>query len=690
MLPFALTIFLGAFLLFQVQPLIGKFILPWFGGTPAVWTTCLLFFQVLLLGGYTYAHLVTRWLSRRTQAVLHTLLVGTALWLLPIVPGVEWKPSPGDDPMWRILRLLTVCLGVPYFALSATGPLLQAWFADVKPGTSPYRLYALSNVGSLLALLSFPFLFEPAFSRQMLATTWGWGFGAYAVLALVCAALAWRSRPAVTVTVVEAFTAALSDPPPALVTRGLWLGLPACASMLLMATTNSVCQDVAVVPFLWVLPLSLYLLSFVLCFDSPQWYWRGSYHRLLVFMVGAIAMALHQGWKMPLLWRIGIYGVGLFVMCMVCHGELYRLKPHPRHLTYYYLMLAAGGALGGLAVAVIAPLVFNSYLELHCGLVLCFALLAGIYAREQIRVGVGRWSAPAWGGALVGVVVLLGFLGYEAERAARSVVSSERNFYGVIRVVEDQGSGPEERFKFLRVGDIIHGLQFTHSARERWPLGYYSEESGVGLAMRHLLPARDRRMAFVGLGVGTLATYAQAGDTVRFYEINPAVEKVARDQFTFLKECRGRVELAMGDARLSLEREPPQQFDLMALDAFSGDAVPVHLLTQEAFECYLRHLKPEGVLAVHISNQHLDLTPVVRSLASHFHLRQATISHKPANPPWWIYRTRWVLLTRSAALLDHEAIRAAAAATQSEAAGPSATLWTDDHASLFQVLQREH
>jgi len=685
MLPVALTIFLCAFLLFQVQPLIGKFILPWFGGSPAVWTTCLLFFQTVLLGGYAYAHLLTRWLPRRGQAVLHVMLLGVAVALLPIIPAPTWKPGPDDNPTWRILQMLTVCLGVPYLALAATSPLLQAWFGRVKPSASPYRLYALSNLGSLLALVSYPFAFEPAFARPTQANLWGRGLLGSAVLCAVCAVQVWRAHSAPAPNPGDDSAAPDTAPAQTLGTRALWVVWPACASVLLLATTNKICQDVAVVPFLWVLPLALYLASFIVCFDSPRWYRRSFWLRAWIFAMGTWCYALFAGANLSLRLQIGIYAIGLFVCCMVCHGELYRLKPHPRDLTSYYLMLAAGGALGGVFVAVLAPLFFRSFVELHAGMVACALLVVLVCLRTKAVVTFAGRPVAAWAGALAGTACLVVLLGIQISKADRDVVVQARNFYGIIRVSVTGLNSPADQAKILRVGDITHGLQFTHPLRASWPTGYYTEQSGVGLALRHLSPPTNRAIGVVGLGVGTLATYGQPGDSVRFYEINPAVKEVAEREFTYLRDARAEVDVIMGDARLSLEREAPQQFDLLALDAFSGDAVPAHLLTREAFETYLRHLRPDGVIAVNISNGHLNLLPVLQNVAAQFQLKLASIDYRPVGKPYWVFPCHWVLLTRHQAVLNADAIRQATRPPADNSR--RVRLWTDDYASLFKILK---
>ncbi|MFM9081238.1 MAG: ferrichrome ABC transporter permease, partial [Opitutaceae bacterium] len=369
MLPFALTIFTGAFLLFQVQPLIGKFILPWFGGGPGVWTTCLLFFQVVLLGGYAYAHFSTSRLSPRRQVMLHAVLLLVSLALLPITPGDGWKSDLGGDPNLRILLLLAATIGLPYFVLSSTGPLMQQWFSQTNPGVSPYRLYALSNVGSLLALLSYPAYFEVKFSRQAQAVMWSAGLAMFAILCGVCAWILWRRSPGAVASASGPATAdsvpAETEEAPSATDRFLWIVLPMVASVLLLATTNKLCQEVAVIPFLWVLPLALYLLSFIICFDHARWYHRPTFIALLVIGMAAAAQILPAGTDVPMRLQIAAYNVVLFLACMVCHGELYRLKPAPKRLTSYFLLISLGGALGGFLVAIVAPAVLSDYRDLQ-------------------------------------------------------------------------------------------------------------------------------------------------------------------------------------------------------------------------------------------------------------------------------------------------------------------------------------
>ena len=758
MLAYALTIFLSAFLLFQVQPLIGKYILPWFGGGPGVWTTCLVFFQVVLLGGYAYAHLTSSRLKARGQAALHLSLLAGALCFAHITPSDAWKPRGDENPTAVILVLLTVCLGLPYFVLSSTGPLLQQWFSRAKPGVSPYRLYALSNLASLLALVSYPFFFETYFTRKAQAELWAWGFGAFAVCCGFCAVKLWQANPASAVGTGNGNDPGACNLQPATFNKLLWLLLPACATMLLLATTNKICQDVAVIPFLWVLPLTLYLLSFIVCFDNPRWYRRPPFALALIAAMVAMCWALFQGTDASLRAQVIIYSAGLFVYCMVCHGELYRLRPDPRQLTGYYLMISAGGALGGLFVALAAPMLFKDFYELHWGLVFCGLLFWIVCLREHtgedtrswrwlgsaltlaVFAGCDQWLvwlarehaafAGIWltmsrfalwlmlGGIIViallrkrflafrhwrslacgwigcGLAALAVVLHKHARHADEETVYRSRNFYGTLAVCEYRKSHPLTHYYLLQHGRITHGLQFTDPERAQWPTTYYGEGSGVSLAVS-VLPTGPRRLGVVGLGTGTMAVFGRPGDTVRLYEINPEVTRLATSRFTYLSNCEAKVEIALGDARLSLEREPSQQFDLLALDAFSSDAIPVHLLTEEAFELYNRHLKPAGIIAVHISNRYLNLEPVVLNLARRFHYQVAIIDFDEDDEDldddaipggaWWNYSSTWVLLTRDEAILKLPAIASAAAPARTNVI--TVPLWTDDFASVFQILK---
>jgi hypothetical protein len=593
----ACTIFVSAFLLFQVEPVIAKLILPWFGGSAAVWTTCLLFFQITLLLGYLYAHWTTGRCRPRTQAWIHAGLLGLSLLALPVVPGAGWRPGGGGNPILEILGLLAATVGLPYFMLSTTGPLVQAWTARRNPGAAPYRLYALSNIASMLALLSYPVLVEPFVPTRAQGRFWSWAYVAFAALALRTALGSLDAPP-------SPEEGPAPEAPPASA-WALWALLPACASALLLAVTNHLTQNVAAIPFLWVLPLCLYLLTFIACFDRDAWYRPALFSALTVAAAGGMAYALLDFENLAIRPTIAVFLAGLLFACMVCHGELVRLKPHPRYLTGFYLMIALGGALGGLFVGVVAPTRFNGAYELPITLGACCVLAALRWWRLGLRRGL-RWAGPA------AALVITAALAWGVRDYIKDYRVLARNFYGGLRVRDSIEGGLPVRI--LTNGVIDHGEQYLTPGRRRYPTTYYGPDSGVGLALRSL-ERPGVRAGFIGLGAGTLAAYGRQGDAYRFYEINPLVMKLARTQFTFLTDCPAAVTCVLGDARLSLEREAPQQFDLLAVDAFSGDAIPVHLLTREAFRLYFRHLKQDGLLAVHISNRYLDLDPVVEQAA---------------------------------------------------------------------------
>ncbi|NBV24475.1 MAG: hypothetical protein EBS05_21475 [Proteobacteria bacterium] len=685
MLPFALTIFTGAFLLFLVQPLIGKYILPWFGGTPGVWTTCMLFFQLVLLGGYAYAHFLSRWLKPRGQAVVHGALLLASLAVLPIVPADTWKPTSGDAPITHILLLLAATIGLPYFVVSTTGPLMQSWFSRLNPGRSPYRLYALSNIGSLLALLAYPFLIEPNVARKLQAVSWGWGLMAYVAFAVWCVALVWRRG--VADEVPAGGLAAVEEPTeePSLRHKFLWLALPACASALLLATTNKLCQDVAVIPFLWILPLSLYLLTFILCFDAQQWYWRPIFLPALLACFVWLICVLADINTVRIGWQVAAFCMTLFVACMVCHGELYELKPHPRRLTGYYLMISLGGAIGGFLVAVVAPHVFQTYAELAWSCGAC-ALLVWLVCLPNWRVpNFPWWRFHAWmAGSLVAMAVCLAFFIQSHEKD--NVIEATRNFYGAMSVLEYGAETPGSRYLLLQHGRITHGFQLTDPDQRRRLTSYYGEKSGVALAIRNF-PRAHKRIGVVGLGTGTTAAFGEKGDYVRIYEINSEVKRLATSRFTFVNDTiglGGKVDIIMGDARLSMEREEPQHLDVLALDAFSSDAIPVHLLTKEAVAIYGKHLAPDGVLAVHISNRYLDLEPVVENVAKEFGYERLSISDNDGEKDWWIYSSTWVLLSKNKELIAK--IAALTDSTKEETTKKVVPLWTDDYVSLWPIM----
>ncbi len=749
---FAATVFLSAFLLFQLQLIIAKYLLPWFGGTPAVWTTCMFFFQVLLLAGYAYAHWVSRRFSPRVQMGMHAglltlsfilLLTLARYWPAPILPGPWWKPVGSQTPVLHLLQLLMVSVGFPFFLLSTTSPLLQAWYQRAATGSSPYRLYALSNLGSLLGLAIYPFLVEPELALSTQAWAWSWGYGIFALGSYACGL--WAGKPLLPQP-LQPVAAGIEEDAPGAWRHVFWIALAACASTLLLATTNRLCQDVAVIPFLWVLPLGLYLASLVICFDHERWYASQVFQSALAGALPLACVLLLRGPVTGMATQIVLYSGVLFVCCMFCHGELAHAKPTARHLTSFYLSLALGGALGGVFVALLAPLTFPAYWEYQAGLFVCLVLAGVVAARDKaswyrgekvwvpvllfvaglvVPIAAGRTLRDAreamYAVGVVAVFLAVLLLGRSGSRGATRFLRSTlagcsallltliagtllvdlqsaqevaRNFHGVLAVLDVEPADPQRHARILKHGRVVHGVQFVEAAARRQPSSYFVRDSGLGLALLHH-PRRTGeqgttplRVGVVGLGIGTIAAYGRPGDTFRFYENNPEVLRLARDTryFHYLEDTAAKVEVVLGDGRLSLEEElrrgQAQAFDLLALDAFSSDAVPVHLLTREAFEVYLAHLAPDGILAVNISNRSLDLRPVILKLAEHHRLAVAFIPKD--NPEPYSLPSHWMLLARSQEVLGAPAIQAA---KWEVGQVPEVRLWTDDYSNLFQVLK---
>jgi spermidine synthase len=583
------------------------------------------------------------------------VLLSASLLLLPVAPRASWKPAGPDEPALRIVALLAVSVGLPYFLLGANGPLLQVWFARSLKPAFPYRLFALSNLASLAALLLYPVAIEPLLPVSAQLRWWSAGYGAFVVLAGAVAVAGplragWGRSPAPT-------TQSREDSLPKVTwnTRLLWFTLAACPSILWMATANTLSQSVAPIPFLWILPLSVYLLSLILCFDREGWY------RPAVYRVALPAACLVMGWcagnrgvSMDIRVTIGLFAAALFVCSMFCHGELARRKPDAEGLASFYLVLAAGGAAGGLFVAILAPLLFSGFLELPIGVTLCallaIALLYGV--RNPRRL------------ARLTVFAAVGFVAaVQIDARYTDTRVRERNFYGALRVM-DKGD-----VRVLVNGTIHHGAEFLAPEKQRVATLYYGRDSGVGRAIR-ALPEGPRRIGAVGLGAGTLAAYARTGDDFRFYEINPAVIDLARTAFRFVPDCPGTVEIVPGDGRLSLERDTAARFDLLAVDAFSGDAIPVHLLTVEAFRLYLARLKPDGVLALHITNWYLDLAPEVLALAANAGM-DARVVRNPPDPSEDVYEAIWVVARPGGAPRPVTATR----------------VWTDDFSNLLGTIK---
>jgi hypothetical protein len=670
---YACTIFLGAFLLFLVQPIMAKQILPWFGGSAAVWATCMVFFQVTLLAGYAYADWTTRHMQPKRQAWLHLALLAASLALLPVIPDASWKPAGEENPSFRILGMLAVTIGLPYLMLSTTSPLVQAWFARRYHGTLPYRLFALSNLASLLALLSYPVLIEPWITTRAQSISWS---GVYALFVLLCGTvgyLALKATAAEPLAEKSTGPAASNEPAP---TRGrqlLWLTLAALGSFMLLAVTNHICQNIASIPFLWIVPLSLYLATFIFAFDHPRWYHRRFFIALTAIALPAMALTFDS---LELVYAIPIYLVGLFAVCMFCHGEFAQLKPSPKYLTTYYLMLSLGGAIGGLLVGLVAPYVLPGHFEIVIGLIACGLLILA----RTISWG---WWATGIATAVIGTTAWA--TGQAIEEQVSNTRVMMRNFYSAIRT---RDLGDPTPFRTLVHGGIMHGGQLLGDDRKQRlaASSYFGPTSGFGRLFA-ALPDGPRRVGVIGLGAGSITAHARAGDIFRFYEINPQVVDLAYREFTFLTESPAKTEVVLGDGRLSLEREAPQRYDVIAVDAFSGDAIPMHLLTRESIAIYLRHLKADGVIAFQATNRFVDIGPVVERLAAEFAMTAVLITDYPPSADgtdYWLSSTDQILVTRNQAILQHERIRSAAEPIKRR---PGFPVWTDDFNNLLTVLK---
>lgn len=664
--------------------------MPWFGGTSAVWTTAMLFFQTFLLLGYAYILLLAK-LTLKKQIAVHSLVViaisGAVVWLsslwqAPILPDITWKLDDSYSPILQVLALLTVSVGLPYFLLSTTSVLLQKWFSMLQSKRSPYPLYALSNVASLLALLSYPFLIEPFLPLQLQGTWWGIGFGLYALFLLVCCgqtlffAKKQKTKAAAKPHVITKHTALF------------WIFLSATATLMLLAITAIQTQSIAPIPFLWILPLSLYLLSFILCFSGDRWYWRNFY--AYVFFITAPFVLVFSLVQAPSVFLgILIYSLTLFSCCMLCHGELYHLRPHPSRLDTFYVLVALGSVISGVFVGIIAPLLFRGYWELYLAFYASFfvALIALVHYKGSVISRKMKFFftsekemyiclAIAFPTILVTVMFAITWIsGYNS-------VKHWRSFYGVVTVKERVM--PNVTQKSLVHGNVIHGIQYTSTAARYKPNAYFSEQSGLGLAIREL-QKKDKHMnvAVLGLGIGTIAAYGRQGDHYRFYEIIPQVKDIAYNQFTYLTDSKANVDVVLGDGRLSIEKEAKNndpKYDILVMDAFSDDAIPVHLLTQEAFAVYLDRINPKGVIAVNISNNYVNLRPLLSQVAKKYGLSYVVI---PTAASGDTLQSEWVLLSKNKEVLQSKTI----ASRKEHKQYKTVNLWTDDYSNLFQLLK---
>jgi hypothetical protein len=680
---FAIAIFLSSSLLFLLEPLAGKRVLPLLGGSAAVWAACLVFFQSALLLGYFVAHwLVTR-TRTRTQIVVFAGLLAVSIGqlLLSVDPHLTADVA---HPILSVMWLMTALIGIPFVTLSSASPLLQAWYARAAqpaagvagaPVTHPYRLFAVSNIGSLLSLLLYPFLVEPRLTLRDQTVALASGFTVFVIAFAAIVRSVWRAPTALSLSPSDVVP--LDDvPDDTMPRRILWVLLAVCGSLLLSATTNHLTQNVAAIPLLWIIPLVLYLLSFVVAFTDERWR-----PRVVTALLGAagIGAAAYYQWKgdyySPLVRVVATYSGAVFLVSLFCHSELYARRPQASRLTTFYLCVAAGGAIGALMVGVLAPTVLTGTYEVIVGL--CLAAGLGLVVTWS-----SGWIPRAfWFAATVLMVALLVT---KVRGQGGGNIVRVRNFYGTLRVSQSKDTYFRATARTLFNGIIQHGQQVFRADLKTTPTTYYGRSSGVGLALDNCCDDRPRRIGVIGLGTGTIAAYGRPGDVVRFYDINPATEPIARHYFTYLRDSPARTEIVLGDARVSLAGEPPQRFDVLAIDAFTGDAIPVHLLTSQALELYRRHMTPKGIVAFHVSNHFLDLAPVVEQLATHAGMKTAFISNGGD-------RTRdldssdWVLVTTDENFLMKAPI---ARVQQAITVPPRLRLWTDDYNSLLPILRK--
>lgn len=672
---YAATVFLSAFLLFLVQPVIARQILPWFGGSSVVWATCLVFFQSVLLAGYAYSDFLIRKLSARRQLVVHCVMLGLSLAWLPIAPGEHWKPTGDENPMLMILGLLSATIGLPYLMLSTTSPLIQAWYWRRYQSKVPYRLFALSNFASLLALLAYPVAIEPWVPN--FGQTTGWSV-VYVGFVLLCGATGFASVRAQGAAGATEVDLAAAKPEPASASRpsakqlATWILLSATGSCLLLTISSHLTQNIAAVPFLWVVPLSLYLITFILAFDHPRWYVRPAFLVLLAVTLPAMGYFVDGHG----LWLVGLYTLGMFFGCMFAHGELAKSKPAPEHLTTFYLMMSIGGALGSGLIGILAPMLLPGYYEL--GILLVLVGVLGL-----VRV----WSEGMASRVVAAAVVILTgfFVGRAYEYYSSNTRVMVRNFYGVVRTRDWPDPYP---YRAMYHGGIQHGGQLIGTTADlRKPSSYFGPGSGYGRLFASLPPEAPRKIGVIGLGAGALAVYARENDSIVFYELDPQVVEVARDEFTFLDDVPGEVETVVGDGRLSLEREDPRGYDVLAIDAFSGDSIPMHLITREAMAVYVKHLAPNGAIVFQATNRYIDMAPVIFELAKEHGMTAVLVSDEPPSTEderYWFSSTDQIIVTKNQALLDAPPIKQGAEPIVGRENFP---VFTDDYTNLLRILK---
>lgn len=744
MIVYLLTIFTSALLLFMIQPMFARMILPMLGGAPAVWNTAVVFYQAALLGGYAYAHASTRWMGVRRQSILHLCLMLLAILSLPIGVPAGWKPPSEANPAMWVLALLTVAVGLPFFVVSATSPLLQRWFAATghKHSSDPYFLYAASNMGSMLALLAYPSLIEPALRLKEQGWWWSVGYGALVVMMTMCVIFTWRSqRSRVTESNPdEALTKGGPDSSPPRARSGepalgllvshprlRWILLAFVPSSLMISVNTYMTTDIAAVPLLWVIPLSLYLLTFILVFARRPILPHSWMVKAMPFVALPVAVALGIHAFDPIAFVMPLHLVAFFVIAMVCHGELARSRPPANDLTQFYLYLSIGGVLGGSFNALIAPLIFKGIAEYPIGLTLACVLLPWSSSDSwKSRSRLLDFALPVLVGLATAVLILrvqavnpnpgvipasimfglpamlcLSFLrrplrfalSLGAILAAATLYTgglgytlyAERSFFGVTRVSRDYSG----QLNQILHGSTVHGGQWIDPALRRTPTVYYCRTGPLGQFFGAFKGAAVKNVAVVGLGSGGICCYAKPDQQWTYYEIDPAVERIAKDSrfFTYLKDCESNVNVVMGDGRLSLAAATDGAYDTLIMDAYNSDSVPVHLLTREALQLYLKKLAPRGVMIFHISNRYLDLEPVLANLARDAGLCCRIQNDFPGSRQGIeVGRapSRYLIMARTAA--DFGALasdpRWVAAATR-EGLG----LWTDDYSSILKIVK---
>lgn len=667
---FALPIFLAAFLLFQIQPLIAKYILPWFGGGSSVWTVSMFFFQTMLVLGYGYAYVSSRYLKPARQLMFFAVLLLVGLFFLSVIPDENFKPGFGDWPALRIFLLLAASIGLPYFILSAVSPLFQSWFSRIGSIPGAYRLYALSNFASLSALLSYPFLVEPIFGLKKQAFFWSVGFGVFVFFGLILILKLRKAAISAVNPQPYAGEKFLEQKAPGFGVKLLWFCLPACSTLFLLAVTGEITQNVPPVPFLWVLTLSFYLLSFVICFEKPEISSRSVFVYLFTFPLLFLALISHFDLLFSVFFKTALFSIALFGGCMVCHGKLAKIRPSKsEYLALFYLFIAAGGAFGGFFAGILAPLIFKIYLEFY----LAVFLIAVFIAARSVKILI----------PMAALVCTLFIYAADVKNFFSNVMAVDRNFYGVLSVFKNDGGSADESLSLMN-GDTLHGFQYQDEVKRKMPTAYFSEKSGIGLLMDFYAGRSNLKIGVVGLGIGTLAAYGKEGDLMRFYEINPQVKEAADNYFTYLSDSKAEIEVVLGDGRLLLQKELPQNYDIFILDAFSSDAIPIHLLTKEVVELYFRHLKPDGVIAFHISNNAFDLSPVVYKMAEYFDCK-AVLIETGGGDEKSAFLSDWMIMSRNETIFENEKIKAAAFAPDDRRL--KIGLWTDDYSNLFQVMR---